>query len=324
MMTTSDRGSGVWRAQENDHKMAERTIMEQNKRAFTLIELLVVIAIIAILMAIMMPALARVKGQAQEMTCRGNLRQYGVVQNVYLGDYDDRFPDAWRSLVKTENPTGLPERYCRWHAKNFPPDGPLWKYMPEVKVNLCPSFRTLAKTLAASHPNHNASVPIDPMYNYSMNSLIGISNWGARHGGGALKLSEITRVKSDVFFFAEENMWQRPGNTNVLNDNALCGDGTDWMGTFHGAKQGNWNGGTVNAVFVDGHVGSVKSGLQETKTSPAQADRTTAEYGHYERFAWPNKTRPKDSAGHRSPAQWRRRGCSRAALAAWVRQYRRQ
>ena len=68
--------------------------MDTRRHAFTLIELLVVIAIIAVLMAIMMPALQRVKEQAQEMTCRGNLRQYGLAQVLYLDDYDGRYPRA--------------------------------------------------------------------------------------------------------------------------------------------------------------------------------------------------------------------------------------
>jgi prepilin-type N-terminal cleavage/methylation domain-containing protein/prepilin-type processing-associated H-X9-DG protein len=262
-------------------------------RAFTLIELLVVIAIIAILMAIMMPALQRVKEQAQEMSCRANLRQYGVVHNLYLDDNDSRYPSAWLSLVKTETPPGLTNRYCRWHAADFPPDGPLWKYMPDKKVNLCPTFKGLCKSEGAKHEGHTAaSPPIVPQYNYSMNALIGMGNWAtANHGAGPVsKLSDITRPKSEVFFFSEENMWLRPGNGHPLNDNALCGDGTDWMGTFHGAKSANWSAGTVNAVFIDGHVDKVKSGSQVTPTNTQ--DLSTAEFGKYEKFAWPKKTRP--------------------------------
>ena len=85
--------------------------MREQKRGFTLIELLVVIAIIAILMAILMPALQRVKEQAKEITCRANLRQYGLVQAMYLDDYDDRYPYSWTSLVSNENPVGGYERY---------------------------------------------------------------------------------------------------------------------------------------------------------------------------------------------------------------------
>ena len=54
---------------------------------FTLIELLVVISIIAILMAVMMPALQKVKQQAQEMRCQSNLRNYGLAMAMYHEDH---------------------------------------------------------------------------------------------------------------------------------------------------------------------------------------------------------------------------------------------
>ncbi|MHC4326363.1 MAG: type II secretion system protein [Planctomycetota bacterium] len=63
----------------------------QRIKGFTLIELLVVIAIIAILMAILMPALQRVKEQAGSVACQSNLKQMGLVVSMYTQDYDGKF-----------------------------------------------------------------------------------------------------------------------------------------------------------------------------------------------------------------------------------------
>ena len=63
----------------------------RKRNGFTLIELLVVIAIIALLLAILMPALNRVKKQARAVTCQANLRQWGLVFSIYMDDHDGSF-----------------------------------------------------------------------------------------------------------------------------------------------------------------------------------------------------------------------------------------
>ena len=258
---------------------------------FTLIELLVVIAIIAILMAVMMPALQRVREQAREITCRSNLRQYGVAQAMYLDDNADRYPSAWRSLVANERPVSGYERYCRWHDPRYPADGPFWPYLKNENVHLCPSFKVLAKSEGTRHPSHVASNPVVPYYSYSMNSWLGAkrgdpggsSATDSTGRGGIYTRSEISRSHAEVFFFAAENMWQRPGNSNVLNEYALCPDGRDWFGTFHSTKSGDLNSGMVNVVFVDAHVEEVRSGLA------GDGSRAEAEFGRFEKYGWPHK-----------------------------------
>ena len=69
----------------------ERGIM---KRAFTLIELLVVIAIIAILAAILFPVFAQAKLAGKKAVDLSNTRQLGTATMLYLGDYDDNYPQS--------------------------------------------------------------------------------------------------------------------------------------------------------------------------------------------------------------------------------------
>ena len=189
--------------------------MRGARAAFTLIELLVAIAIIAILAALLLPALARARENARQIHCVSNLRQIELSVFLYADEHDDRFP---AQPIAAGGPSdGLYVRDAGGDGENY--YDLTMPYLGNENVWLCPSAN-----VAAGHMG------------YHMNGLVITTNGLAV---GAVAQPSFTLLMNDA---GEKRLWDQA----FLRPNQLGGLSYDLPISNH--KGGG------NAAFVDGHV----------------------------------------------------------------------
>jgi len=193
-------------------------MFKRKKNGFTLIELLVVVAIIAILAAMLLPALSKAREKARQSVCMGNLKQIGIAVYMYLDEYNETFPPGGNVSHQPEAWTKMLEPYIGKTERDIVSDN---------KIFWCPSS-TIDKDIYPSSANNSW----DTQYGVNCHHVF-TSPWESHgHEGRFTRLPNIKRpskvlMVTDFTFYRAicpvcEPPWatrlshRHSGGTNVL------------------------------------------------------------------------------------------------------------
>lgn len=237
------------------------------KKAFTLIELMVVVGIISILIAILLPSLARAREASKGVQCLSNLRQIGIAYYTYATDQNG---------VGLFGPrVGVPTRYWNHALDPTAPGGPivhrgiLTPYLVTQEVEICPSAVGVLNHQPGSPPIWTNAIVRAESISYLANP-----NDRAWHGQVFYQRLDEIEVPSDTVGLYDA---ARPSPANglvVRFSNSGLGDrplvGSNINATFHGRHLGS---GSV--VWYDGHASLRQPYVPQTATglvNPAVLD----------------------------------------------------